>query len=200
MTLKLMFKYFVGLVLIVGVFAKLSWTRTETILKDYIVANAMQQLHMSSATKVNEIEARIKYYQLASQDIVSKLSIKRENFGTEGIEADLVAVDLFTANDGKYTAVANFTNSDYIKNRGLIHDFVKETVGANPLEFSRLNFEKYFVQKLTAADKKTQLLAIVSSLPEKNAVIVVYADLQRFQSLFTPVPVLASTCLKPLVV
>lgn len=188
MTLKLMFKYFFGLVLIVAVFAKLSWTRTETILKDYIVANALQQLHMSSATKVNEIEARIKYYQLASEKILQKLSVKRESFGTEGIESDLVAVDLFSINDGKYTVTANFTNSDYIKNRSLTHDFIKETVGANPLEFSRLNFEKYFVQKLTAADKKTQLLAIVTSLPEQNAVSVVYADLQRFQSLFTPVP------------
>lgn len=188
MTLKLMFKYFLGLTLIVAVFAKLSWSRTENILKDYIVSQAMTQLHVTSANKVNEVEARIKYYQLASQDIVKKLLVKRENFGTEGIDADLVAVDLFTAKDGKYEVAANFTNSDFISNRSLTHDFIKETVGANPLDFNRLQFEKHFVQKLTATDKKTQLLAIISSLPNQQGVVVVYADLQRFQALFTPVP------------
>lgn len=134
MTLKLMFKYFLGLLVIVGVFAKLSWTRTENILQDYIVSQAMSQLHMSSATKVNEVEARIKFYQLSSQEIVKKLLVKRENYGTDGIDADLVAVDLFSVKDGKYSVVANFTNSDFINNRSLTHDFVKETVGANPLD------------------------------------------------------------------
>lgn len=188
MTLKLMFKYFLGLTLIVGLFAKLSWSRTEETLKEFIVNQTMTQLHVTSATKANEVEARIKYYQMASQDIVKKLLVKRENFGNEGIDADLVAVDLFTAKDGKYNAVANFTNSEFISNRSLTHDFIKETVGANPLDFSRLQFEKYFVQKLTAVDKKTQLLAIVSSLPDQQGVVAVYADLQRFQALFTPVP------------
>lgn len=188
MTLKLMFKYFLGLTLIVGVFSKLAWNRTENILKDYIVSQAMTQLHSATAGKVNEVEARIKYYQLASQDIVKKLLVNRENFGTEGIDADLVAVDLFSVKNGKYSVSANFTNSDFMNNRSLTHDFVKETVGSNPLDFNRLQFEKYFVQKLTAADKKTQLLAIVSSLPDQTGAVVVYADLQRFQSLFTPVP------------
>lgn len=188
MTMKLMFKYLIGLALIVGVFAKISWSRTENILKDYIVTQAMTQLHTATATKVNEIEAKIKYYQLASLEIAKKLSVKRESFGSEGLDADLVAVDLFTFKDGKYKVSANFTNTDFTVNRGLSNDFIKETVGANPLDFSRLQFNKYFIQKLTANDKKTQLLAVVSHLADQNSVVVVYADLQRFQALFTPLP------------
>lgn len=188
MTLKLMFKYLLGLMIMVGVFAHLTWDRSEYILKDYIVNQAMTQLHVATSNKVNEIEARVKYYQLAAQKIVDKLLVKRENFGPEGIDADIVAVDLFTMKSGKYSVDANFTNTDFINNRSLTHDFIKETVGANPLDFSRLQFEKYFVQKLTAADKKTQLLAIVSYLPDNTGVAVVYADIQRFQSLFTPIP------------
>lgn len=188
MTMKLMFKYLIGLALIVGVFSKIAWSRTENILKDYIVTTATTQLHTATATKVNEIEAKIKYYQLASAEIAKKLSVKRENFGSEGLDADLVAVDLFTFKDGKYKVSANFTNSDFSVNRGLSNDFIKETVGANPLDFSRLQFNKYFIQKLTASDKKTQLLAVVSHLADQNTVVVVYADLQRFQALFTPLP------------
>jgi hypothetical protein len=188
MTLKLMFKYLIGIVLIVGVFAHLTWDRTEYILKDYIVNQAMTQLHIATANKVNEVEARVKYYQLASQKIVEKLLVSRENFGPEGIEADIVAVDLFNLKDGRYSVSSNFTNTDFLSNRSFSHDFIKETVGANPLDFSRLQFEKHFVQKLTAADKKTQLLAIVSQMPDNSGVVVVYADIQRFQALFTPVP------------
>lgn len=188
MTLNLMFKYLIGLAFIVGVFAKISWSRTEEILKDYIVSNALTQLHTTTSAKVNEIESKIKYYQLASQEIAKKLSVKRENFGSEGLDADLVAVDLFTLKEGKFKVTANFTNSDFVANRSLTNDFIKETVGANPLDFSRLQFNKYFIQKLTASDKKTQLLAVASYLPDHNSVVVVYADLQRFQSLFAPMP------------
>lgn len=188
MTLNLMFKYLIGLAFIVGVFAKISWSRTEEILKDYIVSNALTQLHTTTSAKVNEIESKIKYYQLASQEIAKKLSVKRENFGSEGLDADLVAADLFTLKEGKFKVTANFTNSDFVANRSLTNDFIKETVGANPLDFSRLQFNKYFIQKLTASDKKTQLLAVASYLPDHNSVVVVYADLQRFQSLFTPMP------------
>lgn len=187
MTFKLMFKYLLGVVVIILVFAQFSWRRTENILKNYIVEQALNQLHYANVAKLDEIESKIKLYQQASEKIYERMLVRRESYDDEQIDTDIVGADLFEIKNNKHILKASYANTVFLKNRDLGNDFFKETLGANPLNFASLQYNKYFVQRLNGNDGKTNLLAIVTPLTDVNSVMVVYVDLIRFQNLFAPV-------------